>query len=64
MVITMQLLLCNQWDLIVQLEETTKGEKKLEDRGTFGGRVRTAKSAFKSAFLGTLKSAFTRKSAF
>ena len=36
MVITMQLLLCNQWDLIVQLEETTKGEKKLEDRGTFG----------------------------
>ena len=28
------------------------------------GRFRTAKSAFKSAFLGTFKSAFTRKSAF
>ena len=27
-------------------------------------RFRTAKSAFKSAFLGTFKSAFTRKSAF
>ena len=30
----------------------------------FWGRVRTAKSAYKSAFLGTLRSAFTRKSAF
>ena len=30
MVITMQLLLSNQCDLIVQLQETTKGEKKLE----------------------------------
>ena len=36
MVITMQLLLCNQCELIVQLGETTKEEKKLEDRGTFG----------------------------
>ena len=39
--------------------------KKNRPAGTKrGGRFRTAKSAFKSAFLGTFKSAFTRKSAF
>ena len=40
----------------------TRGAQAEQERE--GGRVRTAKSAYKSAFLGTLRSAFTRKSAF